>query len=327
MINVAVIGVGNMGKNHARVYYEIEDVKLVALSDVNKNVKRIAKKYRCKFYEDYVKMLESEDIDAVSIAVPTLQHYNVAKTCLEYGKHILIEKPITNSVKKAEELISKAKEENLTLMVGHIERFNPAINKLKEMIKSGKLGKIISISARRVGIFPPQIEDASVILDLGIHDIDIFNYLTEDKPIEVYGRAEKVLSNKEDHVLAIINYTKTSCIILCNWITPVKIRTLSITGSKGYAELDYISQELKFYKNVYEKSHEDFGEFVIKFSTPYVETINIKKEEPLKLELKHFLNCIEKNETPIASGEDALKALRIALSIIESYKKCKIVKV
>jgi len=328
MIKVGVIGLGNMGRNHARVYSELEEAELVAVADLNRELKEIAKNAGCKFYSDYREMLGKEDIEAVSIAVPTKLHRSIALECIESGKDVLIEKPIASSLKEAEEIVKAGKRKKRIIMVGHIERFNPAVRKLKEMIKKKKFGEIISISARRVGIFPPQIKDANVILDLAVHDIDIFNYLLEKKPDEVYAKAGKALINdREDNASILLSYGNVSCTLQVNWITPVKIRELAVTGTKGYAELNYVAQELKLYESVYEKSYDSFGDFLVKFGKPNEVAVELEKEEPLKAELKSFLECVESRNEPGVSGKDALSALQISLKAIESYKKNKRIKI
>ncbi len=326
MVNAAVIGTGNMGRNHARVYFELDGVTLVAIADINEEGKNIAKEFGSNFYKDYGQMLEKEAIDAISIAVPTALHEKVALDCIKKGKHVLIEKPISNTIESAETIIKEAKERGVVLTVGHVERFNPAVFRLKEIIKQGKLGEITSIIARRVGIFPSRIKDANVFLDLAVHDIDIFNYLLESVPNSVYSTAGRVIGSREDHAIILLSYNsnktgnKTTCFVQVNWITPVKIRNLAVTGTRGYAELDYISQNLVLYESIYEKDYDSFGDFVIKFGTPEKSIEKIKKAEPLKIELSHFIDCVTGKKSPLVTGNDALSALKIS---IDAMKSCK----
>jgi UDP-N-acetylglucosamine 3-dehydrogenase len=322
-LNVAVIGLGNMGKNHARNYFEIEEATLVAVCDVNKTIgNALSEKFNCKYYEDYEEMFEKEKIDAVSIVVPTNMHEKVAIYAIERGKHVLVEKPIASTLDSAQKIIESAKQNKVKLMVGHIERFNPAIQKLKEMILKDKLGKITSIITKRVGVSPPQIKDANVIIDLGVHDIDIINYLIQKKVRSINAHAGKaIITDREDHAEIFILFEgDTSGFIQINWITPIKIRTLSITGTKGYAELDYMTQELKVFESVYEKTFDDFKDLILKFGTPNVVNLNIDKKEPLKEELKSFIDCILNDEKPATSGEEGLFALKIALKALEVTK-------
>jgi UDP-N-acetylglucosamine 3-dehydrogenase len=322
-VNTAVIGVGSMGKHHARIYNELKNSKLVAISDLNEEIgKEVAKRFSCNFYKDYREMLKKEGIDAVSVVVPTNAHRDVAVECIRAGKHVLVEKPISNTIESAEEIITEAKKHGVKVAVGHIERFNPAVQKLKTIVDDEKLGKITSLVAKRVGLFPPQIRDANVIIDLATHDIDIFNYLLNKEPTSVHASAGKALINKrEDYAEIFLEYNGTDGIIQVNWLTPVKIRNLSVTGTKGYVELNYISQELTMYESRYERKFSDFGDFIVKFGEPKRIDIPIKKEEPLKLELINFLEAIEKDQEPLVNGEAGLKALKIALEAVKIARR------
>lgn len=316
--NVAVIGVGSMGRNHARVYSELENAKLVAVSDIDEKTGiEISRKFGCKYYKDYRKMLESEKLDAVSVAVPTKMHTEIALDVIKRGVNLLIEKPIADNISNAKKIVELAVKKSVKLSVGHVERFNPAVKKLKEIIGQGMLGEVTSVIARRVGLFPPRVKDANVVIDLAVHDIDIINYLLGKTPSSVHANLGATLtSEREDHAEIFMKYGNASGFVQVNWISPIKIRTLSVTGTKGYAELNYITQELIFYESNYTKDFDSFGEFVVKFGTPEKVVIEVKKEEPLKLELKAFLECIEKNKEPEVTGKDALKVLEIALSAV-----------
>jgi UDP-N-acetylglucosamine 3-dehydrogenase len=329
MIKVAVIGVGSMGKNHARVYYELSNVKLVAVSDLDSsNLREISSKFSCKGYRDYKEMLREVDIDAVSIAVPTKLHKELTLNSIAEGKHILVEKPIADTKENALKMIGAAKRKGVVLAIGHVERYNPGVTKLKEIIEEGKLGEITSIMARRVGGFPPQIKDANVILDLAVHDIDIINYLLEARPKEVYAKSGDALkSGREDHAIINLVYEDVACVVQVNWITPVKVRELLVTGTKGYAELNYITQELRVFESSYEKSYDSFGDFVVKFGSPKEVEVKVHKKEPLKAELESFIDCIKNNKEPLIKGEDALHSLEISNKAIESYKKGTVIKI
>lgn len=315
-VNVAVIGTGNMGKNHVRVYTELKNARLVAVAEVAEAGKTVAKEAGCAYYKNYEDMLAAEEIDAVSVCVPTSLHYQAARTALQNGVHTLVEKPIAGTVKEAEELVRCARSTGLILMAGHIERFNPAVQKMKELIDQGRLGTITSLLARRVGLFPPQIKDANVITDLAVHDIDVFNYLLGAQPTQVAGRAGTgLITERDDYAALFLHYGAVNALLDVNWITPVKIRVLSVTGTKGYAELDYITQELVLYKSTYERLYDNFGDFVIKFGTAEQEGIPVEKKEPLKNELMHFLDCVENDKVPLVTGDDGLNVLRIVSKV------------
>ena len=320
MINVGVIGVGNMGKHHARVYSELKECRLTAVSDIDEEKgKKIAKQYNCTYYKNFQDMLK--DVDAVSIAVPTVFHKAVALECIKAGKHVLIEKPIADTVENAKEIIEAAKRNRVKIAVGHVERFNPGVQRLKSMMKKGELGTITTVLARRVGVFPPQIKDANVIIDLAVHDIDILNYLLGKMPTRIHAEAGKALiSRREDYADILLKYDGINAFVQVNWITPIKIRSLAITGTKGYAELNYVTQEFMLYKSKYERKFETF-EDIVKFAEPEIIRIKVRKSEPLKEELKDFISCIKSNKQPLVSGEDGLKALELALDIVKSYGK------
>jgi UDP-N-acetylglucosamine 3-dehydrogenase len=311
-MKVGVIGIGSMGSNHARIYSEMS--VLAAVSDVNEEAgKKISEKYKCSFYNDYKEMLENEKLDAVSIVVPTSLHKQVALDVIKHKIPFLLEKPIADTVENAREIIEKAKENNVKFMVGHIERFNPALIKLKELLDNLELGEINSLITRRVGAIPPKVKDTNVVIDLAVHDIDIYNYLLNKKPTEFFGSLGKSISEKGDYADLMLKYNNTNAFIQVNWITPIKIRLLNVTGSRGYAELNYITQELDVYRTNYAKDYDDFGDFMIKFGKPTKINVEIKKEEPLKVELQAFLDCIKNNKELPVKKEDALEALKIAL--------------
>lgn len=319
-LKVGVIGIGNMGKHHARIYHEFDDVELVAISDIDKNLgMKVSKQYGCKYYSDYLDLLKNKEIQAVSIVVPTKLHKKVALDAMRYKKNILLEKPIAETIEDANEIIKSAKKSNVKLFIGHIERFNPAVQKLKQVISEGRIGKITSIIARRVGLPPAKINDTNVLLDLAVHDIDIINYLLEKEPEVINATSyNSVITSTKDRAEIFLKHGDVSSFIQVNWITPIKIRNLAITGTNGYAELDYINQHLILYTNGSSNGNlifENYDEFLRKFSPDKIE-IGISKEEPLKNEIKEFLNCIANDIKPMMSGEEAVSALKIALQAI-----------
>jgi UDP-N-acetylglucosamine 3-dehydrogenase len=316
-MNVAVIGTGQMGTNHVRTYASIKGVNLVGIAEVNTQVgKLLAKQFKTKFYKDYKKMLKEEKIDAVSVCVPTRLHYEVAKHTISNKVNTLLEKPIATNVTEGNKLLLLAKKNKVKFLVGHIERFNPAVKKVKEMIDGDELGDIIAVVARRVGGFPPQIDDTNIAVDLSIHDIDIVNYLLNDLPQKIYLNKQKNhITKREDSAEFFLKYKKTSAFLQANWITPVKIRKLNITGKEGYLEMDYVSQEIEYYRSNYrkfKKNFSTFSDYVLEFSKPKRTKISISKQEPLKEEILYFLDCV-KNDIQIDS-KFAVQALKIALT-------------
>lgn len=308
MIRVGVIGAGAMGQHHVRIYNEMENVELVGIADVDsKRINKLASIYNTTPYVEYQKLLE-QDLDAVSVVVPTTLHNTVVMDAINAGCHVLVEKPITDSLENGATMIKAAKDANLKLMVGHIERFNPAVIKLKEIIDSGLLGKIVSISARRVGPYNPRIRDVGIIMDLGVHDVDVISYLY-GKPVDkVYTIAGKDIHTFEDHASIMLRFdNELSGIIETNWLTPHKVRNLTVIGLEGVAYLDYLKQTVELH---------DEG---------WIRTAKVQEDEPLKIELRHFIDSIKENKTHISSGEDGLHALGVAMAAIESYKSGNIV--
>lgn len=314
MTNVAVIGVGNMGYHHARNYSEIPGARLVAVADLSEERGRVvAERFGCRHYRGYDEMLALEKVDAVSIALPTSAHFAVAREVIAFGKHVLVEKPLAGSVEEAEALIDASHRKGTLLAVGHVERFNPAVQALKRCIDAGELGDITSVVAKRVGVLPPQVKDANVLVDLAVHDIDVIGYLLGTMPTEVRaagGRA--LLSDRLDHAELFLKYGGIGCFVQVNWITPLKIRELSVTGNRGYAELNYVTQKLDLYQSNLERSYDDFGDFVLRFGVPESVTVPLKATEPLRLELEAFLRAVEGKGGQVVSGEDGLKALIVA---------------
>ena len=326
MIKIGVIGAGSMGKNHARVCSELSTVQLTSVSDIDTvTVKNIADRFHIKSFVTYKDMMN--DIDAAIIATPTFTHHKIAMDMLNQGKHILVEKPICESIQQAEELVKKAKKEGLILAVGHIERHNPVVKFIKDSMNSWKLGELISLTSKRVGRFPGRIHDVGVVFDFGIHDIDVMRYLVGEVT-SVYARAGNFNKNitHEDHANIIMNFENGVCgVIEVNWLTPVKIRKLFLTCSEYFVEVDYIDQSVTMSSSSFRK----FDEMNL-FNVPIqynVNNVSLEKKEPLRNELMDFAQAIEHMKKPLVTGEDGLQALKIAEAATQSYKTGKEVKI
>ena len=305
-VNVGVIGVGAMGENHVRVYHKMEEANLMGVSDVSERaLKKIEKKYDAKGYTDYCELLANPEIEVVSVCVPTTFHHDVVMEAIRHKKHVLVEKPIAFTLTEAEEMIAAAKEAGVILATGHVERFNPAVQKAKELIDDGVIGDIVSAFAKRVGPLPPRIKDVGVSIDLAIHDLDIMNYLFEEEITQVYGTMNSSFDDSEfeDHAEIMVSFDNESTgIIEVNWLTPYKRRELELTGTAGIISVDYIQQSI-----------EVFGKFA--------QDIEIIHEEPLKGELKSFLNSVVEEKEPVITGEDGLKALKMVIAANKSSKE------
>jgi UDP-N-acetylglucosamine 3-dehydrogenase len=234
-------------------------------------------------------------VNAVSIAVPTTKHHAISMDFLDAGVHCLVEKPIAFSLAEGNEMIEMAQNKHLNLAIGHIEHFNPAVVKLKQIVDEGSLGKLLIISTRRVGPFVPRIRDVGVIIDSATHDIGVIRYLIGEEPISIVSRVGRLKHAKEDHAVIMLEFDGTTANIEVNWFTPHKIRTLVATGSEGIAYLDYIKQSVTVFD-----SHNN-------------EIVNILEGEPLKLELQDFIDSIVTRRKPTVDGLDGLAILKIAL--------------
>ena len=330
-IKTAVIGVGSMGRNHARVYTELAEAELLAVSDTSKEqADNIGEKYGVKAYTDYREMLEQEQPEAVSIAVPTAMHEEVATVAMQAGAHVLIEKPIASTVEEGERLIALAKELGRKLMVGHIVRFNPAIQALKEKLMADELGRIFQILCRRVGPFPARIRDVGVIVDLAPHDIDIMRYLTGAEPTRVFAELEKrVHTEHEDLLLGLLRFENSITGSLeINWLTPTKVREIVVLGERGMFLVNDLTQDLYFYENA-----EVGGELwpvlgtIRGVSEGQMVRYQLDRYEPLKAELQAFVTAVADGSDMPVTGEDGLAALRLALALIESGQNNQVVEV
>ncbi len=301
-MKVGVIGTGLMGWHHARVYREL-GVDLVGVADTDMTrAEEVADKYQTKAYTDYTQLLE-QGLDAVSVVVPPRLHAEIAVCVADHGINMLVEKPISDSVESAKQIINAAKKAKLILMVGYIERFNPTVQKLKQIIDEGVLGDLIVLSSRRVGPFVTRVKDIGITMDVASHDIDIARYLTNMEPVEVLAKSNAVKNEKGDCALMILDFGRITASIEVNWFTPHKVRTLVVTGTDGIAYIDYMKQSVKIFNSDWEMEPK------------------IEKAEPLFLELKHFLESVEQGKESMVSGEDALKTLEIALKIERSSFK------
>ena len=329
MIKAAVIGCGSMGQNHIRNYAEIDDVDLVAVCDVDlERARKFSKKYGCKAYDNYLEMINKEKPDVVSVVVPTKLHKKVAVDVLNKKVNILLEKPIAPNIKDAEEIINAAKKNKVKLMIGHIERFNPAVIEAKQRILNKELGKLIEITAVRVGPFAARIRDVGVITDLTIHDIDTVKFLTESKIKEVYGfTSSKINSDREDLFFGLARFDNgIVASFQTNWMTPTKIRETRIVGEKGMFKIDYLTQDLYFYENAYFNNVPTYDEVLRGVLEGKMVKYKINKIEPLRNEILHFIDAVKHNKEPAVSGEVGLEKLRVALKFIESSKKKEVIR-
>ena len=321
-IRVAVIGGGNMGKNHLRNYFLLPEVELVGLADVNPDMKKLADEYKASFFVDYKEMLNELKPDAVSIVVPTPFHAEVATEVINRGINCLLEKPIASTINEADKLIELAKKHDVVFTVGHIEHYNPLIVTLKKLLDKGSIGNITSIVCKRVGGFPAVEPKTDVIIDLAVHDIGIISYLLGKQPNVIHSHGSRTHHSKAiDSAEILMDYGDASGFIQANWLTPVKIRKIAITGSKGYIEGNYVTQELELYEhNMQKYENEGFSNFVIKMGEPEKSIIKVDFKEPLAVELDAFISRIKgDNDNYLVDAFSARKALELALRAVEPY--------
>lgn len=315
MLKVAVFGVGGWGINHVRVLRTLYGTLVRDIIVVDVNVERgkyVSKIYGAKFYSSVNNVLAREkDLDAVIISTPTPLHYEHALASINSGKHVLVEKPMAGSIDKAIKLYDYAKDSGLILAVGFIMRYHPLINYVvNEIVRNNVLGKILTVNSKRTSLWPNRPWDAGVIKDLAIHDIDLLHYIFNEKAQHVYANAGRLRhSYYEDFASILINYETYSAVFEANWVTPYKIRYLSLTGEKAVINVDFVANELIIFK--------DDGVFKPKISI----------KEPLLLEDKDFLESIINKRSPKATGIDGIRALAVCEAVLESAKLKRVVEV
>jgi len=321
---LVVVGVGSMGWNHARVCSELG--VLVGVCDRDEEaVSKVSEHFGVPGFSDLSVAISETKPSGVIIATPTSTHAGIASDVINRGINVLVEKPIASDVSEAEGLVTLAKESGVTLAVGHIERHNPVISAAKRELSKGVLGEVVTISTRRVSNFPGRIRDVGVILDLGIHDIDNVTYLMEDKPTKVYATGGSLNDiEHEDNATLIVDFENgNSAVIETNWITPMKVRKVSLTCENAFAELDYIKQEMLVSKSNFIDS-ESRSQYDPKIEVG-IKNVPVIRAEPLKLEIQDFLDSIKHGRAPLVDGEQGVLALRIATAALESLKSGKVI--
>lgn len=310
-LGVAVIGTGFWGKNHARVYKELELTNLIAICDTNADrAKLIADQYGVKAYTDSTLMLKDPEIQAISVCTWSTMLAQEALKGLNAEKHVLVEKPMATTTEQAQTLLKTAKANDLHITVGFLMRFIPGLQQIRDAVATKKIGELVSATAKRVTQWPERIGDVGVVKDTAIHDIDVMRFISGEEPTSVYAKMGSMRHRQfEDYAQIMLTFESgKTAFIETNWLTPYKIRTLNVTGSEAIMRLDYNSQEL-WIENAKESLQP-----------------RIPFEEPLKAELKHFAECVLEDKKPMITGEDGYKALQIALAAMESSAKNTVVK-
>jgi UDP-N-acetylglucosamine 3-dehydrogenase len=296
---VGVVGVGVMGSNHARVISELPGVELSGIVDTDRHQARnVSRTLDCKAFESLDALLD-HGVDAATIAAPTHLHHDLAIACIRRGVHVLIEKPIASTAEEGRSLIAAARRARVTLMVGHVERFNPAVQAIKETLRGEE---ILSIAITRVGPFPPRMSNVGVVIDLAVHDIDLIRWFTDSEIIEMQPQLSSAVAERED--IALLQFRTASGVLAhinTNWLTPFKARTAHVATRKKYVMGDLLTRQVT----------ECFG---FQPDGSYsMRHLSVGYAEPLRAELQAFVEAIRCGTTPAVSGEEGVASLDIAM--------------
>jgi UDP-N-acetylglucosamine 3-dehydrogenase len=325
MTRAAVIGVGAMGRNHARVYQEMPDVELAAVADLDLALTQEAARLRgARPYTDYRVMLAEVRPDVVTVAVPTQFHGPVALDTLEAGCHVLVEKPISATLEEGRRMIERAAESGRMLAVGHIERYNPAIIELKHRLDDGELGQIFQIHARRLGPFPSRVQDVGVVVDLAPHDLDIMRYLTGKEVERLYAETDRELHTMhEDLCSGLIRFESGILGVLSiNWLTPTKVREITVTGQRGMFLANLLTQDLFFYENEQAEGLDwNHLSLLRGVGEGQMVRLRLRRREPLRAELEAFVAASRGEPATIVSGQDALTVIELAQALVRSGRE------
>jgi UDP-N-acetylglucosamine 3-dehydrogenase len=303
-LRVGVVGVGIMGSNHARVFAGLPGAELIGVADPDrKQAEFVARTLGCAAV-DYVDALLDRDLDAITIAAPTHLHREIALKCIARGVHILVEKPIASSVEEGRDIISAARRAGVTLMVGHVERFNPAVEAIKEALQGEE---ILSIAITRVGPFPPRMSNVGVVIDLAVHDIDLIRWFTDSDIIEVQPQLSSAVAERED--IALLQFRTASGVLAhinTNWLTPFKARNVTVATRGKYVTGDLLTRQVT----------ECFG---FQPDGSYsMRHLSVGYAEPLRSELLAFLRAVREGAEPAVSGEEAVASLEVATRCLSS---------
>jgi predicted dehydrogenase len=296
-IRVGIVGVGYLGTQHARILSYLEEADLQAVADIDfQKALQIGNRHGVRYFENYEDMID--EIDAAVVSTNTSAHFQVSENLLRHGKHVLVEKPITETVAQGERLVELAAKKNLILQVGHLERFNPAVEAVENVISDPRF-----IEVQRLGSFSARSLDIDVVLDLMIHDLDIILALIKDEVVAIKSSGIHVVSEKTDIANARLEF-KSGCVatLTASRVHQGKVRKLRIFEPTSYYSIDYIDQEVKV--------------FPLDGRQTDIKTLKIQKDEPLKRELKNFLECVDTGKMTKVSGAEGLRALRLAYDVI-----------
>jgi predicted dehydrogenase len=319
-VKVAIAGAGVMGRHHVRVCSELEGVEVVGVVEpARPAAERISRLFRVKTFDMLAQLLSADRPDVLLVATPTIAHFAAAKEAIAAGVHVLIEKPIAATVAEGQELVALAARAGVLVGVGHIERFNPAVRELRKHLEAGELGRVFQIIARRVGPFPPRIQDVGVIVDLATHDVNIMEHVVGSPIVRVYAEtAQRIHQTQEDLVSCTMRFASgTVGVIDINWLTPTKIRELSVLGERGMFVVNYLTQDLTLYEN---SSSGGAAEVLSAMGVGEGRMIRfpVQRFESLRAEIESFLAAVRAGSKPYVDGEEGVRALYLAHTIARS---------
>jgi predicted dehydrogenase len=332
-IGIAVIGVGQMGARHVAVLSRLDAVRLVAVADPDARARRrvLGGIAGVREYEDWRRLLDElrGSVDAVCVAVPSSLHAEVAVAALETGAHVLVEKPIAATLDAARQMRTASCATGKKLMIGHVERFNPAVAKVKELVAEGKLGRVYRAHATRVGPFPARIQDTGVAIDLASHDIDVMQHVMGRSLVQVYAEGGSFLhESHEDLITCLMRFDGGAFGLLdANWLSPEKQRELVLLGEGGMIRASYLTQDVWFLESSEVPGPRSWDELALIRGDAEGSAVRfaLRKEEPLRAELEAFVKCLL-DDTPVPIDADqGLGALEVALAVRESVATGRIV--
>ena len=328
MTRVALIGLGAMGRNHLRVLSDLEGVELVAICDQDASqLESASRRHAVAAYRSLDELLDRERLDAAVVAVPTRFHCEAGLAVLRRGLHAFIEKPIASTLEEGRRLLDAAARANKLLAVGHIERFNPAVRELQRRLEAGEGGRIFQLQAVRDGPFATRIRDVGVTIDLATHDLDVMSHLAGSPVERLYAETEqRIHTQHEDMLNALLRFDNgTLGVLQVNWLTPTKIRQLTVLGERGMFACNYLTQDLTFYKNAEVEAAPDDDSPLRTVTEGESVVFPIQKGEPLRLELQAFTEAV-RGERPLeVDGAAGLRALHLALAVVESATHAKVI--
>lgn len=320
-LRAAVIGLGSMGANHARVLGDMPGIQLVGVADADpQRVTKAVAGRPIPGFPDAATLLGETRPDLVSIVVPTRLHEAVALEAIAAGAAVLVEKPIAATLESAARIAAAAAAKGVALTVGHIERFNPAVRELKARLDAGQGGAVLQVRARRVGPFPHRIRDVGVIHDLAPHDIDIMRYLLDDDVDRAFGDARTHINTEnEDLFVGLLHFRKGAMGILdINWLTPTKERSLTVLCERGMFVADYAAQQLMFFENYAAAGRE--GAIASVTEGPMTRYL-VANREPLRVELESFRDAVAGGTPPVVTARDGIAALAVAEALVRSSQE------